>query len=202
MARSGELVELYGKLPSAGACLAGSGFIQQPNLSWVREVSLSRIPRIWLFAAGSLCAVGALVHLAIPLGGAAWYSFVGAPQGLVAMATAGLARPVVSCIVIACALGVFASYAFSALGFIRRLPALRVVLCVIGLGLSARAVWLPVLAATDPRVLGRFCGRCSSLNGFVVATSVLCLFVGIGYLLGAWRPNPTVRPSEQRTAAA
>ena len=163
---------------------------------------MSRIPRFWLFASGSLCAVGALVHLALPLGGADWYSFVGAPQGLVAMAVAGLARPVISCIVIACVLGVFASYAFSALGFIRRLPALRVVLCVIGLGLSVRGVWFPILAVTDPRVLGHFCGRCSSLNGFVVATSVLCLFIGIGYLLGAWRQNLTIRPSGRRTAAA
>jgi hypothetical protein len=163
---------------------------------------LSRIARSWLFASGSLCAVGALVHLALPLGGPDWYSFVGAPQGLVAMAVAGLARPVVSCIVIACVLGVFASYAFSALGFIRRLPALRMVLCIIGLGLSVRAVWFPVLAVTDPRILGHFCGRCSNLNEFVVATSALCLFIGIGYLLGAWRPNLTVRPSGRRTAAA
>jgi hypothetical protein len=162
---------------------------------------LSRIPRFWLFASGSLCAVGALMHLALPLGGPAWYSFVGAPQGIAAMAAVGLARPLVSCIVIACLLGVFASYAFSALGFIRRLPALRVVLCVIGFGLSVRAVWFPVLAVTDSRVLGHFCGRCSNLNGFVVATSALCLFIGVGYLLGASRPNLTVRPSGRRTAA-
>lgn len=106
---------------------------------------------------------------------------------------AGLARPVVSCIVIASILVVFASYAFSALGAIRRLPALRVVLCVIGVVLSVRAVWLPVLTITNPRALEYFCGRCGNLNKFVVATSVLCLFIGIGYLLGARYLKPTIR---------
>ncbi|HET9033903.1 MAG TPA: hypothetical protein VFN25_13495, partial [Dokdonella sp.] len=151
--------------------------------------NLSRIPQLWLFASGLLCAVGALMHLALPLGGPDWYRFVGAPQGLVAMAAAGLARPLIACIAIACVLGVFTSYAFSALGFVRRLPALRPVLCVIGLILTARAVWLPFLAVTDPHALERLCGRCNDLNVFVVATSVLCLFIGAGYLLGAWRPG-------------
>jgi hypothetical protein len=139
--------------------------------------------------------MGALVHLALPFGGADWYRFVGAPQGLVAMAGAGLARPIISCIVIACVLGVFASYAFSALGFIRRLPALRMMLCFIGSVLSVRALSFAVIAATDPRPLGYLCGRCSNLNGFVVATSALCLFVGIGYLLGASRPYMADTPS-------
>ena len=163
---------------------------------------MSRIPRFWLLASGSLCAAGALVHLALPLGGPDWYIFVGAPPGIVAMAEAGLARPVVSCIVIASILVVFASYAFSALGTIRRLPAQRLVLGVIGVVLAVRAVWLPILAVTNPRALEYFCGRCSNLNWFVIATSALCLFIGVGYLVGASRPNPTMRSSRPRTAAA
>jgi hypothetical protein len=150
-------------------------------------MKLSRIRTCWLFTAGSLCAAGALLHLAIPLGGPAWYSLAGAPRGLVAMAQAGLVRPIVSCIVIACVLAVFAAYAFSALGFMRRLPATRVVLGIIGVSLAVRGVWFPVLALRDPASLARICGRCSGLNAFVAATSALCLFIGIGYLLGAWR---------------
>lgn len=148
---------------------------------------MSRIARWWLFASGFLCVAGALVHLAIPFGGPSWYWYWGAPQGLVAMAEAGLARPAVSCVVIACILFVFAGYAFSALGFVRRLPAQRMVLGVTGLGLALHGVWLPVAAEKGSRMVGTVCGRCGDLNGFVIAMSVLCVFIGIGCLLGAWR---------------
>ena len=156
---------------------------------------MSRIPQWWLFASGLLCALGALLHLALPLGGPAWYRFVGAPQGVVAMAEAGLARPIVTCVVIACVLGLFAGYAFSALGLVRRLPASRWVLGIIGVGLSVRALWFPVLAVTEPWELSRICGRCDRLNVFVVATSALCLLIGAGYLLGAWRQNRFAGPT-------
>lgn len=161
---------------------------------------MSRLPRIWLFA--SACVAGALLHLALPLGGTHWYSFVGAPQGLVAQAAVGSAQPVVSCVVIAALLSLCACYAFSALGLVRHLPARRVVLGIIGLGLALRAVWFPILAVTDPAALGPLCGRCSNLNGFVVATSALCLFIGIGYLLGAVFPNRTVHAQGRQHVAA
>ena len=163
---------------------------------------MSHIVKWWLLASALLCVAGALVHLAIPFGGPSWYWYWGAPQGLVAMAGAGLARPVVTCVVIACILFAFAAYAFSAMGFMRRLPAVRWVLGIIGLGLVAHGVWLPIAAVQDPWAVGRTCGRCGSLNGFVVAMSALCLFIGIGYLLGAWRQNLTLRPSGRRTGAA
>jgi hypothetical protein len=158
---------------------------------------MSRLTRYWLFASGSLCALGALLHLAIPLGGPAWYSFAGAPQGLVAMAQAGLPRPAVSCIVIACLLGAFAVYAFSALGLLRHLPAMRPVLGLIGAGLALRGLWFPVLALHDPLSLVRLCGRCGGLNTFVVATSALCLSIGIGFLLGALSQNPGIRQTRR-----
>ena len=145
---------------------------------------MRRIASAWLFASGALCAAGALLHLAIPLGGPAWYAFAGAPQGLVAMAEAARARPIVSCVVIACLLLLFAAYAFSALGLLRRLPARRVVLGIVGVGLLVRGLWFPVLALRDPDALARLCGRCGGLNAFVVATSALCLFIGIGFLGG------------------
>ena len=109
-------------------------------------MALLRIARLWLFASGLLCVAGALVHLAIPFGGPTWYNYWGAPQGLVTMAAAGLARPAITCVVIACILAIFAAYAFSALGFLYRLPARRLVLGIFGLGLVAHGVWLPIAA--------------------------------------------------------
>ena len=144
---------------------------------------------------------GALVHLAIPLGGPEWYWYWGAPQGLAAMASAGLARPVVTCVVIACLLFVFAGYAFSALGIVRRLPAQRWVLAVVGLVLAVHGAWLPIAAAKGSWAVGTVCGRCGNLNGFVFAMSAVCLFIGVGFLLGAWRPNLTTRSTGRKPAA-
>ena len=117
------------------------------------------------------------------------------------MAAAGQVRPVVTCVVIAGLLAIFAGYAFSALGLVHRLPAQRFALGVIGLGLTAHGVWLPIAAVKDPWAGGLTCGRCGSLNAFVVEMSALCLFIGVGYLLGAWHPNPFVRPSGRSLAA-
>jgi putative oxidoreductase len=148
----------------------------------------ARIAGNWLYASGLLCAAGALAHLLIPLGGPGWYSFFAAPPGLIAMAEAGLVRPAVTCAAIAAILFLIAAYAFSGLGLIRRLPGVRLVLAIVGLGLVARGAGFLVVAVSEPGLLARACGRCDELNVFVVSTSALCLFIGIGYLLGAWRP--------------
>ena len=148
---------------------------------------MTRLSRHWLFAAGLLCVAGALVHLAIPIGGPAWYDFFGAPPALGTMAAAGLARPVVTCVLIAAVLFGIAAYAFSASGALRPLPGLRGVLFLVGLGLTLRGAAFPIVAMQAPWRLGQVCGRCDGFNGFVLLTSVLCLFIGMGFLVGAWR---------------
>ena len=152
----------------------------------VPENSVSKFSQRWLFAAGWLCVAGALVHLAIPIGGPDWYNFFGAPPALAAMAEAGLARPVITVLAISAALFAIAAYAFSALGSLRPLPAIRPVLAIVGIGLLVRGLSFPLIASVAPEQLGRVCGRCDGLNAFVMLTSALCLFIGIGYLLGAW----------------
>jgi hypothetical protein len=143
------------------------------------------LSRRWLSAATLLCVAGALVHLAIPLGGPAWYEFFGAPPALASMARAGLARPALTCVAIAAVLFAISAYAFSALGWLRPLPGRRAVLLLVGLGLTLRGAAFPIVAMLAPWQLGRVCGRCDSLNGFVLLTSVLCLFIGMGFLAGA-----------------
>ena len=160
---------------------------------------MARLSRHWMFAAGLLCAAGALVHLAIPLGGPAWYEFFGAPPALGSMARAGLARPALTCVAIAALLVAISAYAFSALGFMRPLPGLRPVLFLVGLGLTLRGAAFPIVAVQAPWQLARVCGRCDGLNGFVLLTSALCLFIGMGFLLGAWHAQARPpRNGEQR----
>ena len=68
--------------------------------------------RCLLWAAGGTI-VGALVHLAMPIGGPAWYAFFRAPDMLVRMAAAGHPHPVVMCVLIAAMLSTCTLYALS-----------------------------------------------------------------------------------------
>lgn len=148
---------------------------------------MSQVRNGWLQASGVVLSAGALLHLAIPLGGPAWYEFVGAPSGLVAMVTAGSLRPAVTCVAIASLLVVASAYAFSGAGFGRRLPLLRPVLGLIGVGLLVRGVSFIPLAALKPHLLSGICGKCEDVSSFLVATSLLCLFLGAAFVHGAFR---------------
>ena len=148
---------------------------------------MPNLHRTWLLASGTLLFLAALLHLAAIAGGPAWYAFLGAPKGLVALAATDSLRPAVSCVLIALLLAGAAAYAFSAVGLIRRLPAPRGVLALVGLGLVTRGLVFVPLAAWRPRLLSGLCGKCSEPGLFLLATSALCLFIGAGYLLGAAR---------------
>ena len=152
---------------------------------------MSNASRTGLLASGALLVVGALLHIATIFGGPAWYAFLGAPAGLVAMAESGSLRPAISCVVIAAILLICAAYAFSGAGVIRRLPAARAVLAVVGLGLLIRGLMFPPLVAWQPALLIGICGRCQSVNMFVIVTSALCLLVGAGLIIGVMRMPAT-----------
>ena len=135
-------------------------------------------------------AVGALLHVAAIAVGARGYVLLGAPAGLVALVGTGSLRPAVSCLVIASLLLLGSVYGFSGAGLGPRLPACRPVLGIIAAVLVVRGIFLPVVAAWRPYLLRGLCGHCQAVNGFVLFTSVLCLIVGVGYALGAFRAAP------------
>lgn len=153
----------------------------------VRVESVSQPKHGALLMAASVLLLGALVHLAIPVGGPAWYAFFGAPPQLVAMAEAGSIRPALTCIVIAAMLVVVSAYGFSGAGTIRRLPGLRIVLALVGAALTVRGLGFIPIALWRPQLLGALCGNCDGASAFLVVTSVLCLAAGIAYLSGALR---------------
>lgn len=141
-----------------------------------------------LFWTGVAAAAGALLHVAILIGGPDWYAFFGAPQGLVEMARAGNPRAPISCLVIAAILLLFAAYAFSGAGMIRRLPLLRTVLVLIASLLILRGILFIPLVLWRPGALAGICD-CRSVDTFIVATSIVCLALGIGYAVGACNPG-------------
>lgn len=143
-----------------------------------------------LFLAGVASCAGALLHIAILFGGPDWYALFGAPSGMVDMARAGNFRAPLSCLIIAAILLVFAVYAFSGAGIIRRLLFLRLGLASIAAVLLLRGLLFVPLILWHPQALARIC-NCREVDAFIVVTSALCLVMGVAYALGAWMPPNT-----------
>jgi putative oxidoreductase len=148
---------------------------------------LTRFQRNYLLLSAAALAVGGVLHIAAIFGGPGWYAYLGAPAGLVALAGTDSLRPAISCVVIAMGLFACAAYGFSGAGVVRRLPALRTVLALVGLGRVARGLLFVPVAAWRPHLLSGLCGKCAEPGLFLVATSLLCLLVGGGYALGTLR---------------
>jgi hypothetical protein len=148
-----------------------------------------------LRASGTILLAGAAAHLLVIAGGAEWYAQLGAPAGLIEMASAGHPRAAATCVAIALLLGVLAAYAFSAAGAIGRLPLIRAVLAVAGAGLVVRGAAFVPLIFWRPELLAGLCGRCQGVDWFVIATSALCLFLGACLLAGAKAQGPQVGSS-------
>jgi len=149
------------------------------------ETRMLNFAKSYLLIVGLIAAAGAVLHIAIAFGGPEWYAFFGAPQGLVEMARSGNVRAPISCLIIASVLTVFAAYAFSGAGRIRRLPLLRLGLAAIGAVLILRGIAFVPMILWRPDALSGICD-CRSVDTFIIVTSMLCLAMGVGYAGGAW----------------
>src|SRR3712207_9506617 len=96
----------------------------------------------WLLRGALLTGAASLLHVAIIVGGPDWYRFFGAGERMARLAARGSSYPAILTAGIAAALAVWALYALSGAGVVRRLPFLRLALALIA------AVYLP------PRPLG------------------------------------------------
>lgn len=134
----------------------------------------------FLIFGAALSAAAALAHLGCIVFGAPWYRFLGAGERMAVMASRGHWYPTVVTSVIAAVLLVWALYALSGAGVIRRLPLLRPVLCAI------TAVYLLRGLAFAP-MLALFPGRSSA---FWLWSSAICLAIGLVHLVGVYRVWP------------
>jgi len=138
---------------------------------------------LWLVAGGVLSAGAALLHVAIIFGGPGWYRFFGAGERLAHAAEMGSVRPPVYALGIALALLVWALYAFSGAGRIRRLPLLRTGLVTISAIYLLRALApIPMLIAMPEKV-----------DAFVLWSSIAVLVYGLCYAVGTWIAWPHLR---------
>lgn len=127
-----------------------------------------------------LSGLASLLHVGCIYFGAPWYRFFGAGEDMARMAEAGSWTPGLVTAGIALVLGVWALYALSGAGAIRRLPLLRTGLCVItGIYLVRGLAALPV-AWLQPQ----------QATAFLWWSSAICLGFGVVHLVGLrqrWR---------------
>ena len=143
----------------------------------------------WLLAGALLTGAASLLHVGIILGGPAWYRFFGAGEEMARLAARGSLRPAIVTAGIATVLGVWAAYALSGAGVIRRLPLLLpalVLIAAVFLGRGVLGVPL-VLLADDP-----YAAQLRARMTFMVVSSAISAAIGVCYAAGAarvWRRN-------------
>ena len=134
----------------------------------------------YLAVGGVLSAIAAALHVVIIVGGATWYRFFGAGEGMASRAQAGEWYPPLLTSGIALVLAGWALYAFSGAGLVRPLPFLRPILTGI------TAVYLLRGLALVPLLIHAG----GSVSAFWWWSSMICLVYGIVHLVGlgqAWR---------------
>ena len=150
---------------------------------------MQHFTRRYLIWSGIIALAGGLLHIAIIFGGPSWYAFFGAPEPMVQMVRAGVLYPTIFCLVIAVLLLSCASYAFSGVGIIQRLPFLRTGLALIATVFIFRGIAFIPLMLLRPDILARIC-NCKGVDTFLLLSSGICLATGVGYALGARALSP------------
>ncbi|PCJ30731.1 MAG: hypothetical protein COA93_11940 [Alphaproteobacteria bacterium] len=127
-----------------------------------------------LLFGGILSLIAALLHISIIFGGPDWYRFFGAGEEMAIMAENGSWYPPLVTSGIALVLFIWALYAFSGAGIIRKLPLLRIGLVIIsGIYLLRGLAVIPAYFLM-PQII----------DDFLVWSSLICLIYGIIYAVG------------------
>lgn len=123
---------------------------------------------------GGMSLLAAFLHIAIIIGGPAWYRFFGAGEELARLAEQGSALPGIVTAVIALILMIWSLFAFAGAGLVRHPPFLKPVLIVItsiyllrGLGVLPLALFLP-----------------HEIDAFLVVSSMISLLIGMLHFSG------------------
>ena len=133
-------------------------------------------PNKWLIIGGWLSLAAALLHVACIFGGGDWYRFFGAGEELARADEAGSWMPAIVTAGIAALLSVWAAYAFSGAGMIRRLPLIRTALVMIAVIYLLRGLFIiPIMIEPAMR------------TPFNIWSSLIVLVYGAFYAVGTWQ---------------
>ena len=130
---------------------------------------------VWMWAA-ALDFTAAGLHLAIIVGGPAWYRFFGAGEGMAKMAERGHPWPAMLTLVIALVLMVFGAYAMTAGGHFTQLPWTGTALWGIAALFTLRGVLPFLLAPFMP----------SMRTPFSLWSSGICTLYAATHLITVW----------------
>lgn len=131
----------------------------------------------YLLAAAICCFAAALAHLGCIVFGGDWYRFFGAGEQMARMAEQGLWYPTIVTAVIVLLLLVWALYALSGAGVIKRLPLIKLALLLISSLFLLRGVAFVGLMPRLPE---------NSLT-FWFVSSAICLLIGGLFAVGLWQ---------------
>ncbi|MCR9180915.1 MAG: hypothetical protein NXH71_11910 [Erythrobacteraceae bacterium] len=135
--------------------------------------------RAFIFSAAILF-VGAILHIAVLIGGAEWVAFVGAPASIVRSAEQGTWLAPASTLAIAGLLTVLGVYALSASGSVSRLPFVRPVLALFAVIFVLRGLII-VPALLQGRV-----NWAAPVDLFIITSSASILALGVALCVGLW----------------
>jgi hypothetical protein len=132
----------------------------------------------WLVVGGWLSLAAALLHVVCIFGGGDYYRFFGAGEEMARADEAGHWMPAIMTSGIAFILAIWAAYAFSGAGLIRRLPLIRTALVIIsGIYLLRGLLIIPIVIEPEMR------------SSFNIWSSLIVLVFGLNYAIGtrlAW----------------
>jgi len=138
----------------------------------------------WLIAGGWLSIAAALLHIACIFGGPDWYRFFGAGEGIARAAERGMWTPHLMTLGIATVLMIWAAYALSGAGLIRRLPLLRTGLVVISAIYLLRGAMVFMPATFN---------RPDLSPDFMLWSSLIVLVYGLIHAIGTWTAWPHLK---------
>lgn len=127
-----------------------------------------------LIVGGVLSVMIAILHIAVIIGGPAWYRFFGAGEAMALMAEQGSWIPGIVTFAVAGVFFVWGLYAFSGAGLIKHLPFLKLALVIISaIYLLRGLLFIPVLIMAPELV-----------DSFLLLSSLISLSIGFAYAIG------------------